>query len=71
MDEKLRDAVIVQIPIVLSFGAFWLISLALPKSFLTLGALLLGAAVLCTGLSRIPVVQRARLRMVKRKHLRD
>ena len=71
MDEKFRDLVIVQIPILLAFGCFWLISLALPKSFLTLGALLIGAAVLCAGLSLLPVFQRARLRITKRKHQRE
>lgn len=71
MDEKLRDMVIVLIPIVLSFGGFWLISLALPKSFLTFGGLLLGAAVLCTCLSLAPLVQRARLRMLKRKYPKE
>ena len=71
MDEKLRDAVIIQIPIVLAFGSCWLVSLALPKSFLTLGVLLIGAAGLCAVLSLLPVFQRARLRMIQRKHPRD
>lgn len=68
MEEKTRDRLIVLAPSGVAFFGGLLIYSALPKTFLTLIAVLVVAGLVSAVLSLLPPVQRARQRMIKRKY---